>query len=97
MAPFALASLSLCLLFGAETPKVEPPKPRTAPLPELASVKLQNNALRAELLKQQFTQLQAENQALVAETCAVAGFKECDIDAQGKLLTERLAAKVAAK
>lgn len=83
-----LIPLSL-LLLAADTP----PKPRTAPLPEVARLTLENNALRFELLKRQITELQQANESAVADICKSAGFGKCAIDAEKKVVTEVVEAK----
>lgn len=70
---------------------MEPPKPRTAPLPELASVKIQRDDAQSEALKMQFMQIQARRQAAIDEACKAAGFAKCTTD--GQTLTEVITPK----
>jgi hypothetical protein len=83
-----MAPLLFMLMAFAADAKAEPAKSKTAPLSDVHRLTLENMALRFELAKRQITELQTENQRVVAEVCKSAGFAKCKIDAETKLVTE---------
>lgn len=82
--------IPLALFLLAESPKAEAPKePRSVELNEPALLKLENNALKFELVKRQLTELQQAQAALTADICKASGFAECEIDAQNRRVVEK--------
>lgn len=82
-----ISSLFLFLLF-AETVKSEAPKPKTAPLPELAAARIQRDDAQSETLKMQYMQIQQRRQATIDAACKAAGLAKCALNPEGNLLVE---------
>lgn len=63
----------------------------SSPLPEIDFLRLENNALKMDLLNAQARALQAERDATIAAVCAAAKIdvSECVIDPQKRTVSKR--------